>query len=142
MCVRGLASLSSSARVLVPLLFVLYTREMFELVENRLYAYADDYTLQAVVCKPAGRPAVAASPNRDVARIQEWGNHWGMILNPNKTKDLVVSRSRTVNLPHGDLVFSGVSIRASTWLSVLFFFFSPAKTSLSGQGYGFCWCGR
>ena len=32
-----------------------------------------------------------------------------MILNPNKTKALVVSRSRTVSPPHGDLVWSGVS---------------------------------
>ena len=42
-----------------------------------------------------------------------------MILNPNKTKTLMVSRSRTVNPPHGDLVFSGVSIRASPNLDIL-----------------------
>ena len=42
-----------------------YTSEMFELVENRLYA--DDSTLVAVVRKPADRPAVAASLNRDLA---------------------------------------------------------------------------
>ena len=30
--------------VLGPLLFILYTSEMFELVENRLFAYADDST--------------------------------------------------------------------------------------------------
>ena len=81
------------------------TSEMSELVENRLYTYADDSTLLAVVRKPADRPAVAASHNRDLARIQEWSNHWCMILNPNKTKALVVSRSRTVNPPHGKLVF-------------------------------------
>ena len=57
--------------VLGPLLFILYTSEMFELVENRLYAYADDSTLLAVDRKPANRPAVAASLNRDLARIQE-----------------------------------------------------------------------
>ena len=39
--------------------------EMFELVENRLYAYADDSTLLIVVRKPADRPTVAASFNRD-----------------------------------------------------------------------------
>ena len=93
--------------VLGPLLFILYTSEMFELVENRLYAYADDSTLLTVVRKPAERPAVAAS-HRDVARIQEGCNHWGMVLNPNKTKALVVSRSRTVNPSHGDLILSGV----------------------------------
>ena len=79
---------------------------MFALRKNRLYAYADDSTLHAVVRKPADRPAVNASLNRDFARIQEWC----MILNPNKTKALVVSRSRTVNPPHGYLVLSWVSI--------------------------------
>ena len=58
--------------VLGPLLFILYTSEMFELVENRLFAYADDSTLLSVVHKPAVRPAVAASFNRDLASIQEW----------------------------------------------------------------------
>ena len=99
--------------VLGPLLFILYTSEMFQLVENRLYAYAEDSTLLAVVRKPSYKPAVAASLNRDLARIQEWRNHWCMILNPNKTKGLVVSRSMTVNPSHADLVLSGVSIFAS-----------------------------
>ena len=35
------------------LLFILYASEMFELVENRQYAHADDFTLLAVVRKPA-----------------------------------------------------------------------------------------
>ena len=47
--------------VLGHLLFTLYTREMFELVENRLFVYADDSILLAVVRKPAERAAVAAS---------------------------------------------------------------------------------
>ena len=55
--------------VLGPLLFIIYTSEMFELVENRLFAYADDSTLLAVVRKPTDRPAVAFSLNRDVSRI-------------------------------------------------------------------------
>ena len=56
--------------VLGTLLFILYTSEMFELVKNRLFAYADDSTLLTDVRKPANRPAVAASLNRDLARIQ------------------------------------------------------------------------
>ena len=105
--------------VLGPPLFILYTNEMFELVESRLHAYADDNTLLAVVRMPTDRSAVAASLNRDLARIQEWCNHWCMILNPNETKALVVSRSRTVNPPRGDLVFSVVSIRACPNLDIL-----------------------
>ena len=39
--------------VLGPLLFILYTSEMFELVKNRLFANANDYTQMGVVRKPA-----------------------------------------------------------------------------------------
>ena len=60
--------------VVGPLLFILYTGEMFDLVENRPFAYADDSTLLELVRKPADRPAVAASLNRDLARIQDWCN--------------------------------------------------------------------
>ena len=35
--------------VLGPHLFIIYASEIFELVENRLFAYADDSTLLAVV---------------------------------------------------------------------------------------------
>ena len=102
---------------------------MCELVENRLYANADDSTPRAVVRKPADRPAVAASLSMDLTRIQEWCNHWYMILNPNKTKVLVVSRSWTVNPPHGDLVLSGVSIRASSNLDILYLAWSLTANS-------------
>ena len=49
-----------------PLLFIQNTSDMFELVENRLYAYADDSTPLAVVRKPADRHAVDASVNGDL----------------------------------------------------------------------------
>ena len=53
----------------------IFTSEMFKLVENTLFADADESTLLAVLPKPANRPAVAASLNRDLVRIQEWCNH-------------------------------------------------------------------
>ena len=42
-----------------------------------------------------------------------------MILNPNKTKALVFSISRTVNIPHGDFILSSVSIFDITNLDIL-----------------------
>ena len=48
----------------------------------------------------------AVAVDRDFARIQEWCNHWCMILNLKKAKVLVVIRSRTVNPPHGNLILS------------------------------------
>ena len=72
--------------------------------------YADDYTLLAVVRKLEDRPAVAVFLKRT----------WlGFKTNHNNTKTSVVSRSRTVNPPHGDFVFSVVSIRASPNLNIL-----------------------
>ena len=62
--------------VLYPLLFIPFNSKMLELVENRLFAYADDSTLLAVVHKPEDRPAVAASLNKNLAQIQELCNHW------------------------------------------------------------------
>ena len=61
--------------VLGPLLFILNTSEMFELVKKRLFAYPDDSTLMAVLRKPADRPAVGAYLNKDLARIHEWCNY-------------------------------------------------------------------
>ena len=74
---------------------------------------------------------VAASLNRDLARIQEWCNHCCMILNPNKTKSLVISRSRTVGPLHGDLVLSGFIselVPTSTSLARSSAASSPSKT--------------
>ena len=42
-----------------------------------------------------------------------------MMLNPTQTKILADCRSRIVNLPNGDLVLSGVSIRFSPNLDIL-----------------------
>ena len=48
--------------VLGPLLFLLYTSELFSILENRLIGYADDSTLIAVVPSPDAHVAVAESP--------------------------------------------------------------------------------
>ena len=102
--------------VLGPFLFTLYTSKMFELVENRRHAYADAPHYWLLF---ASQQTGLLLLNRDLARFQEWCNHWCMILNHNKTKALVVSRSRPVNPPYGDLVGSGVSICVSPNLDIL-----------------------
>ena len=71
-------------------------------------------------------------------RIQEWCNHWCMILNPNKTTAIVVSRSRTVNAPHGNLVLSGVSIWASPNLDIFRVKFYMQQTHLRTTCAWYC----
>ena len=100
--------------VLGPLLFILYTSEIFELVDNRLYVCADDSTLLQLFASQQ-TVLLLLPPNRDLARIQEWCNHWCILLNPNKTKALVVSKSRTVN-PWSSLGFPFALVPTSIFL--------------------------
>ena len=64
--------------VLGPLLFLLYTSELFSILENKLNVYANDSTLMAVVPSPGIRVAVAESQIRDLGRVSEWCDLWGM----------------------------------------------------------------
>ena len=58
--------------VLGPLLFLLYTSELFSILQNKLIGYADDSTLMAVVSSPGVRVTVAESLIRDLGRVSEW----------------------------------------------------------------------
>ena len=84
--------------VLGPLLFLLYTSELFSILENKLIGYTDDSTLIDIVPSPGVRVTVAESLIRDLDRVSEWCDHWGMKMNASKTKTMIVSRSRTMHL--------------------------------------------
>ena len=66
-------------------------------MENKLIGCADDSTLMAVVTSPDIRVAVAESLIRNLGRVSEWCDLWGMKLNASKTKTMIVSRSRTMH---------------------------------------------
>ena len=66
----------------------------FSILENKLIGYADDSTLMAVVPSSGVRVTIAESLIRDLGRVSEWCDLWGMKLNANKTKTMIVSRSR------------------------------------------------
>ena len=59
--------------VLGPKLFLLYTADLFSIVENNLYGYADGSTLVAVVLSLGERVAVSESMNRDLNRVSVYG---------------------------------------------------------------------
>ena len=79
------------------LLFLLYTSELFSILENKLTGYADDSTLMAVELSEGVRVAVAESLIRDLGRVSEWCDLWGMKLNASKTKTMIVSRASTMH---------------------------------------------
>ena len=105
--------------VLGPQLFLLYTAEVFSIVENRLYGYADDSTLVAVVPSPGERVAVSESMNRDLNRVNVGCNLWGIKLSASKTKTMVVSRSRTVRPQLTPLTLDGTVLKESVYLVIL-----------------------
>ena len=67
--------------VLGPLLFLLYTSELFSILENKLIGYADDSTLMAVVPSLGVGVTVAESLIPDLGRVSEWCDLSGMKLN-------------------------------------------------------------
>ena len=88
--------------VLGPLLILLYTSELFSILENKLIGYADDSTLITVVPSSGLEVAVAESLSRNLVKVNEWCDLRRMKLNKSKTTTMIVSRSRTCipNHPH------------------------------------------
>ena len=105
--------------VLGPLLFLLYTSELFSIVENKLIGYADDSTLIAIVPSPGLTVAVAESLCRDLVKVSAWCDLWGMKLNASKTKTMIVSRSRTMHPQPPALTIGGTVLKESDDLVIL-----------------------
>ena len=78
---RGVRGAAGQCFGSVIVFFLLYTSELFSILENKLIVYDDDSTLVAVAPSPGVRVAVAESLNRDLSRVSEWCNLYGMKLN-------------------------------------------------------------
>ena len=98
--------------VLGPLLFILYTHDMWFGLENMLVSYADDATLLARIPSPNMKSHITEPLNRGLSKISTRCNLWGMRLNCNKTKSMIVSKSRTVFHLHPDLLVGSTSLKS------------------------------
>ena len=105
--------------VLGPLLFLLYTSELFSILQNKLIGYADDSTLMAVVPSPGVRVAVVESLIHDLGRVSEWCDLWMMKLNASKIKTMIVSRSHTIHPQSPPLTIGGTVLKESDDLVIL-----------------------
>ena len=114
--------------VLGRLLFLLYTSELFSILENKLIGYADDSTLIAVVPSLGPRVAVAESLSRDLVKVSEWCDLWGMKLNASKTKTMIVSRSHTIYPQSPALTIGGTVLKKSDDLVILGLTFNSKMT--------------
>ena len=82
-------------------------------LENMLVSYANDTTHLASIPSPNMRSDVTESLNRDPSKICTWCNLWGMRLNPNKTRSMIVNGSRTVFPFHPDLLVGSAPLNSS-----------------------------
>ena len=62
---------------------------------------------------------VAESLIRDLGRVSEWCDLWGMKLNAGKTKTMIVSRSRTMHPQSPPLTIGGTVLKKSDDLVIL-----------------------
>ena len=73
----------------------------------------------AVVPSPGVRVTVAESLIRDLGRVSQWRELWGMKLNASKTKTMIVSRSRTMHPQSPLLKIGGTLLKWSDDLVIL-----------------------
>ena len=106
-------------RVLGPLLFLLYIADLLRLLQNELVGYADDSTLLCRIPHSRDRSSVAASLNDDLAVISDLCSRWGMLVNPSKTRGMLISRFCTVEPLFPDLVVDGFVMEMVSELKIL-----------------------
>ena len=84
--------------VLSPLLFPLYTSDLFSILENKLIGHTHDSTLIAVAPSSGVTVVVEKLMNRDLGKVSKWCDNLGMKLNESKTKTIIVSRPGAMHL--------------------------------------------
>ena len=109
-------------------MFLLYTSELFSILENKLIGYADDSTLIAVLPSPGLRVAVAESLSHDIVKVIEWCDLWGMKLNASQTKTMIVSRFHTMHPQSPALTIGGTVLKESDDLVILGVTFDSTMT--------------
>ena len=114
--------------VLGPLLFIIFTADMWSDIESDMVSYADDTTLYVAIDSPHDRLTKANMLCRDILRIKSWCERWGMKLNPLKSRSLIISRSRTLQPQHPVLSVDGDSIPDSSTLKLLGVIFDSKLT--------------
>ena len=98
---------------------IVHCTAFLHIVENKLYGYADNSTLVAVVPSPGERVVVSESMNRVLNMVSVWCGLCGMKLNASKTKTMIVSRSGTVHPKLTPLTLDGTVLKESADLVIL-----------------------
>ncbi|KAG7309940.1 hypothetical protein JYU34_004455 [Plutella xylostella] len=82
--------------ILGPLLFVLYAADVVESIKNcKFHIYADDLQIY-LSCTPDGTVDVVNKINHDLNMIVEWSKRNSLLLNPTKSKFLIIGSRKQI----------------------------------------------
>ena len=112
-------------------MFLQYTFELFFVLENKLIGYAYDTTLIAIFPSPGDRVTVADTLSSDFVKVSEWCDLWRMKMIANKTKTMIVSRSRIMLPQSPSLTIGGTVLKESDDLAILGVIFDTKMTLAS-----------
>ena len=110
-CRSKLANVDSRVPQLGPLLFLLYTSELFFILAIKLIGNADHSTFISFVSSADVRVTVPESPNRNLGKLSEWCDLCRMKLNASKTKTMIVSMPRTMHPQSTPLTIVGIVLK-------------------------------
>ena len=79
-----------------PLLFIVYMNDIIEEIESDILIFADDTSLFSTGSDPV---ETAKQLNRDLEKIQKWGDKWKVTFNAKKTKEMIFSSKCLNNSP-------------------------------------------
>ncbi|KAG7300469.1 hypothetical protein JYU34_016097 [Plutella xylostella] len=103
--------------ILGPLLFALYAADVVECIKNcQFHIYADDLQIY-LSCSPDGTANVVNKINEDLNMIVEWSKKNSLLLNPTKSKFMVIGSRKQVqgiNAMNPDIKVAGESIEKVT----------------------------
>ena len=98
-------------------MFLLYTSQLFSILENKLFGYADDFTLMAVV--PSLGVRVTVAEYLFIGKVSGWCDILRLKLNASKTKTMIVCRSRTMNPQSLPLMIGRSELKKTDDLDIL-----------------------
>ena len=90
--------------ILGPILFTLYSADVCNVIKHcRYHIYADDIQLY-LTCKPHEITSAIVKINEDLSRIANWAERNTLVLNPSKTKYMILgSGNQILKVPRGHM---------------------------------------